>query len=389
MKTIEDINIQGKKVIIRCDFNVPIKNGVIADDNRIKESLKTIKYALEKNAKVILMSHLGRVESEEDKTKNTLLPVAKRLEELLGKKVNFIPKTRDVEKELEQINFGEIALLENTRHEDFPVKKESKNDEELAKHWASLANVFINDAFGTSHRAHASNVGIASNLPSAFGFLVKKELEMLDKLEESKKPLTVILGGAKVSDKITLIENLLKKADYILIGGGMANTFVKAMGHEVGKSLVDDESLEFCKRILSEKSNKLIIPIDFRVATEISENSTSEIYDRENLSENSICLDIGPKTEALFIEYLEKSNTVVWNGPVGMFELENFAKGTKNIAEFLSKSNIKTIIGGGDTAAAVIKMGFKDSFAHISTGGGASIEMLEGKMLPGIEIIKK
>lgn len=390
MKTIKDINIQNKKVIIRCDFNVPIKNGVITDDNRIKESLKTITYALEQNSKIILLSHLGRVKDEESKKSKTLQPVALRLSELLKKEINFINETRGtkLENAVNNLKSGEIILVENTRVEDFPEKLESKNNPELANYWASLGEIFINDAFGTAHRAHASNVGIASHLESGIGFLIEKELEAMKLLENPKRPFTVILGGSKVSDKIGLIENLVKTADYILIGGGMANTFIKAKGYEMGKSLLDLESLDFCRKILSEYSEKLIIPVDFKGSIEVSNESTVQNCNYNEITEDFIALDVGNKTVELFNEFLTKSETIVWNGPVGMFELSNYAGGSKEIATHLKNIKKITIIGGGDTAAAVIGFGLKEAFTHISTGGGATIEMLEGKVLPGIEVIK-
>lgn len=390
MKTIRDFDLANKKVIIRCDFNVPIKNGVITDDNRILESLNTIKYALSNNAKIILMSHLGRIKDEESKVSKTLEPVAKRLEQLLEKEISFSNKTqgKELEEMIDNMKARDIILIENTRHEDFPIKKESKNDPELAAYWASLGEVFINDAFGTCHRAHASNVGISSILPSGIGFLIEKELKAMQLLENPERPFTVILGGSKVSDKINLIENLLKKADYILIGGGMANTFIKAQGYNVGNSLVDLESLEFCQNILKENKEKIIIPIDFKGSNEITDESIVKDYDYNNMSEDFIALDISDKSVELFNSYLEKSKTVVWNGPVGMFELNNYSESTKKIGEKLKELKITTIIGGGDTAAAMIKFGLKDAFTHVSTGGGATIEMLEGKILPGLEAIK-
>lgn len=390
MKTIRDLTLENKKVIIRCDFNVPMKNGIITDDNRIKESLKTINYALEKNAKVILMSHLGRVKDEESKKEKNLFPVSKRLSELLNKEVTFINETRgsELENAIEKMNDGDVILIQNTRYEDFPEKLESKNDQDLAKYWSSLGEIFINDAFGTCHRAHASNVGIATYLNSAIGFLVEKELKALDMLENPEKPFTVILGGSKVSDKISLIENLANKADYILIGGGMANTFVKAKGYDVGKSLVDLDSIDFCKKMLEQYPEKIIVPVDFTGSTEISNDSKVEKYNYQNIKENFIALDLGEESIKLFNSYLEKSNTIVWNGPVGMFELDNYKKATYEIADFLTKGDKTVVIGGGDTAAAVISFGFKDSYTHVSTGGGATIEALEGKTLPGIEVIK-
>lgn len=387
-KTIRDFDLKNKKVIIRVDFNVPIQDGEIKDDNRIKQSLETIKYALNHNAKVILLSHLGRIKTEEDKEKNTLEPVALRLSELLNKEVIFITETRGklVEEEIENLKAGEVLLIENTRFEDLDGKKESSNDPTLGKYWASLGDIFINDAFGTSHRSHASNVGIASNLPSGIGFLVEKEIKELD-LENIEKPLIVILGGSKVNDKIGVIKNLVNVADYILIGGGMAYTFLKASNINIGKSLCDEESINFCKELLKEYPDKIILPIDSIYSKEISESAPSRECFISDIKEDEIGLDIGKQTVKLFKSYLENSKTIIWNGPVGMFELEPFSHGTKQICEILKGLNAKKIVGGGDTASAVINLGYKDYFDHISTGGGASLQLLEGKKLPGIEII--
>ena len=383
MKTIRDFDLNNKKVIIRVDFNVPIKDGIISDDTRIKESLKTINYAISNNAKVILMSHLGRIKEESDKVKNTLKPVSVRLSELLNKEVIFIPNTRgsELETAINNLNNGDVLLMENTRFEDLPDKKESKNNEELGKYWASLGDIYINDAFGTAHRAHASNVGIASNLDSGIGFLIEKELNnLLPAINDPKRPFTVILGGAKVSDKIGVIENLVTKADYILIGGGMAFTFLKASGVEIGASLLDEESIDFCKRMLKEHKDKLILPID--VVTDQKECFITDITMEER------GLDIGSKTVKLFKQYLDNSKTIIWNGPVGMFEEEKYSNGTKGICEILKNIDAVKIAGGGDTASAVKNFGYEQAFTHISTGGGASLELLEGKVLPGIDIIK-
>ena len=390
-KTIKDYNLEGKKVIIRVDFNVPIKDGVITDDNRIRESLETINYALEHNAKIILLSHLGRVKEEKDKEKNTLEPVALRLSELLDKEIIFVTETRGelLEQEINNMKNGDIILVENTRFEDLNGKLESTNDEELGKYWASLGDIFINDAFGTCHRAHASNVGIAKNLPNGIGFLVEKELKIIgNAIENPKRPFTVILGGSKVSDKIGVIENLVKIADNILIGGGMAFTFLKSQDINIGKSLLDEENIEFCKKMLKQYKDKIILPIDVVTSTnlEIPENKKEcFINDMKN---NDIGLDIGHQTIKLFKTILEESNTIIWNGPVGKFEMKEYSNGTKELCEII-KNKDNTIIGGGDTASAVINLGYKDAFTHISTGGGASLEMLEGKILPGIDIIEE
>lgn len=385
-KTIRDYDLNGKKAIIRVDFNVPIKDGVIKDDNRIRESLKTINYAIDNNAKVILLSHLGRIKEESDLAKNDLAPVAKRLSELLGKEVIFSPTTRDLEKYVDNMKEKDVLLVQNTRYEDLDGKKESSNDKELASYWASLGEIFINDAFGTSHRAHASNVGIASILPNGIGFLVEKELKELD-LTNIERPFTVILGGSKVSDKIGVIENLVNIADYILIGGGMAYTFLSAAGFNIGSSLLDSENIEFCKSMLGKYPDKIILPTDSIVTKEVSENSPYMEKYITDFDNDDIGVDIGHSTVKLFKETLVNSKTVIWNGPVGIFEMDNFSKGTKELLEILSKLDAKVIIGGGDTASAAINFGYKDAFSHISTGGGASLELLEGKKLPGIESI--
>ena len=391
-KTIRDYDLNNKKVIIRCDFNVPIKDGKITDDNRIKESLETIKYAIDNNAKVILMSHLGRVKVEEDKKDKSLKVVSDRLSELLKKPVIFVDVTRGekLESAINNMKPQDILLIENTRYEDVEGKKESGNDLELGKYWASLGDIFINDAFGTCHRTHASNVGIASHLPSGIGFLVEKELNVLGKtLENPNRPFAVILGGSKVNDKIKVIENLVTKADCILIGGGMAFTFLKAKGIEIGKSILDEENILFCKEMMHKYPNKIILPIDTVCSKKIDEESEFENKFITDLKSDDIGLDIGFNTVKLFCEYLSECKTVIWNGPVGMCELKNYQEGTKKLCEFLSKLNSSVIIGGGDTAAAVILLGYKDSFAHISTGGGASLELMEGKILPGIDIINE
>ncbi len=390
-KTIKDYDLSGKKVIIRVDFNVPIKDGEITDDNRIKASLETINYAINNNAKVILMSHLGRIKTEEDKIKNTLEPVALRLSELLDKEIIFVDETRGkiLEDAISELKPGEILLMENTRFEDLNNKAESSNSEELGKYWASLGDIYINDAFGTSHRSHASNVGIASNLPNGIGFLIEKEIKEIEQtIKNPQRPFTVILGGSKVKDKIGVIENLVNIADYILIGGAMAYTFLKASGIEIGSSLLDEESIDFCKNILKKYSDKIILPIDSVNALEISDEVTPRECFINEIKENEIGLDIGYNTVKLFKQYLQKSKTIIWNGPLGYFEIEAFSNGTKKICEALKDIDAKKIVGGGDTGAAIIEFGYKDSVSFISTGGGASLEMLEGKKLPGIEIIE-
>ena len=389
-KTIKDYNLEGKKVIIRVDFNVPIKDGIIQDDNRIRESLETINYALDNNAKIILLSHLGRVKEESDKEKNTLEPVALRLSELLDKEIIFVTETRGklLEDEINNMKNKDIILVENTRFEDLNGKLESGNDEELGKYWASLGDIFINDAFGTCHRAHASNVGIAKNLPNGVGFLVEKEIKIIgDAIKNPKRPFTVILGGSKVSDKIGVIENLVKIADNILIGGGMAFTFLKSLDINIGKSLLDEENIEFCKNILKTNKDKIILPIDVVTSTNVDKRENKKECFISDMKENDIGLDIGHQTIKLFKTILDESNTIIWNGPVGKFEMEDYSNGTKELCEIIKDKEI-TIIGGGDTASAVINLGYKDAFTHISTGGGASLEMLEGKVLPGIDIIE-
>lgn len=391
-KTIKDFDINGKKVIIRCDLNVPIKDGVILDDNRIKESVKTIRYALDNNAKVIILSHLGRVKSEEDKRSNDLYPVCLRLSEILGKKVEFINETRGnvVWEKVNSLLPGEIVLIQNTRYEDYPDKKESSNDEELGKYWASLGDIFINDAFGTAHRAHASNVGVASNIPSGVGFLIEKELRMLgDNLNNAEKPYIVIMGGAKMNDKIKVMDKMLEKADYVLLGGGIANTFLTAKGYNLKKSIYDENSLDYAKQILEKYNDKIILPVDGYGSLEYADNLEVFYDDLKNVRDDVMILDIGPKTIELFSKYIKQSKTVFWNGPLGVSEFKNFEYGTKKVCELLKESGATVVIGGGDSASAAINFGYKDDFAHISTGGGASLELLEGKVLPGIEIIEE
>ena len=390
MKTIKDLNIENKKVIIRCDFNVPLKDGKIVDDTRIVGSLQTINYCLDKNAKVILLSHLGRVKEEADLAKNDLAPVAVRLEELLGRKVTFINKTRgeELEEAVANMNDGDVILVQNTRYEDLDGKKESKNDEELGKYWASLADFFINDAFGTIHRAHASNVGIASNIPSAFGFLIEKELTALSALDNPEKPFVVVLGGAKVADKIGVIDNLVTKADKIMIGGGMAFTFLKAEGYEIGTSLLDSENIEFCTKVLKEYGDKIVLPVDVAVTTEYSNEEEYKVREITEIEYNEMGLDIGPKSKELFANYLKDAATVIWNGPLGVYEFDKYKKHTDELLQFLVDNNIKTILGGGDIVAAASAANLKDKVYHASTGGGATLEYLEGKTLPGIEAIK-
>jgi len=388
-KNIRDFELTNKRVLIRCDFNVPMKNGEITDDNRIVTSLPTIKYALENNAKVILFSHLGRVKEEEDLEKNNLQPVATRLSELLNKLVTFVPVTRgeQLENTIRNMNNGDIVLVQNTRYEDLDGKKESKNDPELAAYWASLGDIFINDAFGTLHRAHASNSGLASNLPSGIGFLVEKELIELSRLDNPEKPFVLILGGSKVADKIGVIENLVTKADYILIGGGMAFTFLKAKGMNVAKSVVDEENLEFAKKMVEMYPNKIILPMDVNAFTEFNNDANNRYVDIHSLNENEMGLDIGPQTIEHFITILKNAKIVFWNGPLGVYEFAKCTEGSRKILEALVTNNISTILGGGDIVAAATDLGYKEKVTHASTGGGATLEYMEGKELPGLTSI--
>lgn len=385
-KTIRDYDLNNKKVIIRCDFNVPIKEGKIVDDNRIVQSLETIKYALNNNAKLILMSHLGRIKEEEDKAKNSLILVANRLSELLGKEVKFSHVTHGEELEslVNSLNPGDVLLMENTRFEDVPGKKESGNDPELGAYWASLGEIFINDAFGTCHRAHASNVGISSHLPSGLGFLVEKEVNALSVLVEPVHPFVVVLGGSKVADKIGVIENLVKKADKIIIGGGMAYTFLKAKGINIGKSILDEENIEFCKGILANYPEKIVLPVDNLVAKEFSNDVEINIRDVTNIFEDEMGMDIGPKSVELFSNVLDNAKIVFWNGPLGVYEMSNFTKGTEKVLEKLVSIDATTILGGGDIVAAATNLGYKDKVTHASTGGGVTLEFMEGKELPGV-----
>ena len=388
-KTIKDYELSGKKVIIRCDFNVPIEKGVIKDESRILKSLKTIKYALRKGAQVILMSHLGRVKSEEDKEKYTLKPVALNLEKHLKRKVTFINETRgkNLEEAIKNMKNKDIILMENTRFEDLEEKKESNNDKNLGKYWASLGDIFINDAFGTIHREHASNVGIATNLPNGIGFLVEEEIKKLNKLiNKPKKPYIIVLGGAKVSDKIGVIENLIKKADYILISGGMSFTFLKAAGFNIGDSILEKEKIPFCTKMLEKYPDKIILPIDVITAKELKANvKTHERFINE--IEDEMGLDIGPKTVKLFKQYLNDAKTIFLNGPAGCFEIKEFSKGTKEILKIIAESKAYTVVGGGDSIRAVKEFNYEDKISHISTGGGASLAYLEEIKLKALDVI--
>lgn len=376
MKTIKDLNIKNKKVIIRVDFNVPIKNGKITDNNRIIQSLETINYCIKENAKIILMSHLGKIKSEEDKKNNTLLPVKEELEKLLNKTIFFSHelKGKELEDKVNSLNEGEIILLENTRYMDYPNKLESSCDEELSKYWASLGDIFILDAFGSSHRAHASTYGMSNYLPHAIGFLIEKEISELNNIKDKKK--TIILGGAKVSDKIGVIKNLINKTDKILIGGAMCATFLKSLGYEVGKTYVEEEKIEEVKKIID--TGKIVLPIDV-----ITENGTKEI---KNIESNESIFDIGPETLSIFKNELNPDTLILMNGTMGMWEEEKYSKGTEELFRYLNNINAKVIVCGGDTGSASNYYNFKPYY--LSTGGGASLEYLEGKTLPALEIME-
>lgn len=392
-RTIEDLQLEGKRALVRCDFNVPMdENGNITDDRRITSALPTINYLLDHGAKVILMSHLGRPKGQPN-PKYSLEPVAKRLSELLGKEVVFADDEKvvseNVKKIVDNMKPGDVVLLQNTRYRS----EEEKNGEEFAKELASLGDLYVNDAFGTSHRAHASNVGVSSFLPSSVGFLVKKEIEVMGKaLENPERPFVAILGGAKVSDKIGVIENLIEKVDTILIGGGMAYTFLKAKGYNVGKSLLEEDKIDLAKSLMEKakkKNVKLLLPIDTVVAKEFKNDTEYKTVNVDSIPEDMMGLDIGEKTVKLFSEEIKNAKTVVWNGPMGVFEMENFKVGTDEIARAMAETSAVTIVGGGDSASAVEKAGFEDKMTHISTGGGASLEFLEGKVLPGIAAISE
>ena len=390
-KTVKDINVKGKKVIVRCDFNVPLKDGSITDDTRITAALPTIKYLIEQDAAVILMSHLGRPEGEAN-MKYTLKPVADRLSELLCMDVIFaqsdVVVDEDVKAKAASLEGGKVMLLENVRFR----KEETKNGAEFAKELASLAEIFVNDAFGTAHRAHSSTAGVADYLPAVSGFLIEKEIKFLgNAVENPKRPFVAIMGGAKVGDKISVIENLLNKVDTLIIGGGMAYTFYKAMGLEIGTSILDAESIDLAAELLNKaeaKGVKMLIPVDVVCAKEFKNETEMLTCSREDMPSDMMGMDIGPETVALYKEEIAKAETVVWNGPMGVFEMENFAKGTFEIAKALSESKAITVIGGGDSAAAVEQFGLADKMTHISTGGGASLEFLEGKELPGVAVLE-
>lgn len=390
-KTIKDVNFEGKRSLVRCDFNVPMEDGKITDDGRIRAALPTIKYLVEAKAKVILMSHLGRPKGE-PKAEFSLSKVADRLAELVGQPVKFAQsdvvvddKVRKIASELQN---GEIMLLENVRFR----KEETDNDLHFAKELSELGDIFVQEAFGTAHRAHASTAGVAEYLSAVSGFLIEKEVKFLgDAVADPKRPFVAIMGGAKVADKIKVIDNLLEKVDTLIIGGGMSYTFFKAKGYEIGSSILDENGIELAKEIMDKASklNKdLVLPIDIVVADKFDNEANTKIVDVESIPSDMMGLDIGPKTIELFNKKIADAKTVVWNGPVGVFEMENFAKGTRAVAEALAKSDCISIIGGGDSAAAIKKFGLEDKMTHISTGGGASLEFLEGKELPGIAVIE-
>lgn len=390
-KTVRDLDVTGKIVLVRVDFNVPMQDGKITDDKRIVAALDTITYLIQNNAKVVLFSHLGKIKSEEDKVKNDLAPVAEHLAALLKQEVSFSTETRGkaLEAAIAGLEDSEVLLVQNTRYEDLDGKKESSNDPELGKYWASLGDLFVNDAFGTTHRAHASNVGISANLESAVGFLIEKELKFLgEAVDKPERPFVAILGGAKVSDKIKVIENLLAKADKVIIGGGMAYTFLKAQGKEVGKSLLELDKVDLAKRLLAEAGDKLVLPVDVVVADDFSNDANIQTVSVDNIPADWDGLDCGPESIKLFNDVLKDAKTVIWNGPMGVFEMEKFAHGTNGVAESLANlTDAITIVGGGDSAAAVTQLGYDDKFTHISTGGGASLNYLEGVVLPGVDAI--
>lgn len=387
-KTIRDFDFDNKKVIVRCDFNVPIKNKEIVDDTRIVKALKTINYLIEHNAKIILMSHLGRIKTKEDIKENSLYLVKLKLEKLLNKKISFSSVTRgsELEEKVKALHPKDILLVENTRFEDLEDKKESSNNQELAKYWASLGEIFINDAFGTIHRSHASNVGIASYLDSGIGFLVEEEIKYLDTVKQAKRPLTIIMGGAKVSDKLELIYSLAEKADYILLGGAMSLTFLSSLGYNMGKSLIEKEQLNNCKNILDRYKEKIILPVDFKCfkSFDNSDYIVKKIYEFDN---DDMALDIDNLTVKLYKSVLNKTNTCFWNGPLGVVEKNESKDGSLKVLEYLNNLNITTILGGGDIVGFATKEKIDKKITFLSTGGGATLEYLSDKKLPGYEAI--
>lgn len=390
-KTIRDINWEGKNAVVRCDFNVPLKDGEITDDTRIRAALPTINYLIDNGAAIVLMSHLGRPKGKAN-PEFTLAPVAARLSELLGKEIQFVPSDAVVDENVikasSELGAGDVMLIENVRYR----AEEEKNDPEFARALSGLGDIFVQEAFGTSHRAHASTTGIADYIPAVSGFLIEKELKFLGSaVDDPERPFAAIMGGAKVKDKIPVITNLLDKVDILIVGGGMAYTFFKAQGYSIGKSLLDEEGLDLARDILKlaeDKGVKFMLPVDVVAADEFSNDSPHDVYDVDSIPDERMGMDIGPKTIALYTETLAGAKTIVWNGPMGVFEMETFAVGTRAIAECLAELDATTVIGGGDSAAAVTQFGLADKMTHISTGGGASLEFLEGRELPGIAVIE-
>lgn len=391
MKTIKDYDLNGKRVIIRCDFNVPLKDNIITDDTRILASLKTINYAIDNNAKIILLSHLGKVKSEEDKKNNSLYSIYLKLKELLKTNVYFCEETHGdkLTNMVNNLKDREVLLVQNTRYEDIDSKKESSCDLKLSKYWASLGDIFINDAYGTLHRNHASNVGIGKILPNGIGFLVEEEVNKIDSfLEDTSRPFIVILGGKKVSDKIKVIDNLIKKCDKLLIGGAMSFTFLHVLGYNVNMEYVDNDSISYVKGLLDKYKDKIVLPVDFMVSSSLKDvDSVNKSLDELEVNDNGY--DIGNESIKLFKDNLNGCARVLINGPVGVFENKLYEKGTKEIYQYLKDNNIKVLIGGGDSAASVNKLGFANTFYHVSTGGGATLEYLEGNGLPGLDVINK
>ena len=391
MKSILDYDLKDKRVIIRCDFNVPMKDGKITDDTRIIASLKTINYAINNGAKVILMSHLGKIKTPEDLKNNSLKPVYERLKELLNTNVYFSPDTfsDELTNQVNNLKSGEVLLMENTRYEDLEGKKESTCNEELSKYWASLGDIFINDAYGALHRAHASNVGIAKLLPNGIGFLVIEELSKIDTfLEEPTYPFVVVMGGKKVKDKIKVIDNLITKCDRLLIGGAMSFTFLYTKGYHVNKKYLEEDYVTYCKNLLNKYNEKIVLPKDFVVSTSL-EDTTSQNKLLEDIKENEYGYDIGSSSIEIFVNNLKDAKRVLINGPMGVFENPMYQKGTYEIYKVLKDNNIKTLVGGGDSASSVNNLGFENVFYHVSTGGGATLEYLEGTPLPALEVINK
>lgn len=391
MKSILDYDLKDKRVIIRCDFNVPMKDGKITDDTRIIASLKTINYAINNGAKVILMSHLGKIKNPEDLKNNSLKPVYERLKELLNTNVYFSPDTfsDELTNQVNNLKSGEVLLMENTRYEDLEGKKESTCNEELSKYWASLGDIFINDAYGALHRAHASNVGIAKLLPNGIGFLVIEELSKIDTfLEEPTYPFVVVMGGKKVKDKIKVIDNLITKCDRLLIGGAMSFTFLYTKGYHVNKKYLEEDYVTYCKNLLNKYNEKIVLPKDFVVSTSL-EDTTSQNKLLEDIKENEYGYDIGSSSIEIFVNNLKDAKRVLINGPMGVFENPMYQKGTYEIYKVLKDNNIKTLVGGGDSASSVNNLGFENVFYHVSTGGGATLEYLEGTPLPALEVINK